>query len=1096
MSKMVRIISAVVLATFLLSTVVLDLAISQTFNYPNKGNNLAPSSMFDSLTGIEYQDIARIELALEGQLLDSAGKDSVIGIEKLVNGANAYRDSIFKSAFQFETPELFTNEIESLPNGCYRVMCRIYDKIHGQRTYYAVFPGMKDGDGGFPIVIYTESEWKKKNVEEFISKTKTIPRRTDNKPQDIERIDRYKKNNERAIAELIRDRMRSPDNFAEIAGRAARLGWDTEYRDRARPSHYWAEEFLTLLNNHLGEFLGIFGTSVEEALEGKNIVFIKLSPRVDYPAIIEDGREVSVRSRSSNNAVYFFLLNEDFDYLEKISVSKEFDGVLEVGAFRFLSTALAHEVGAICGLPFQVKGSRIVNDLDRAFVEYHDYITTNYGHLARRPFRPFPPREKLLDYVRGRFPKLTGLKPVDLDELTGINASGERYERDYASTGEAWPAKNFASELKVVAASREAAKVTAFLKDVAAGGLLRSGLFYDAYTYLFDFAPEEAQFIAGVIRKNPSLSGLESDPERSQSNLVRSMLENSLDFARFQHHEYRSAEETDFKDSRLTYDDIGRLKMVIFSIQQTCRQNLAVIESMEDPERLHRIYARLARIMREESRAVTPKFVVFDETKTKPRSWQGYIDAYMRAVKEQYAKVSVQLKVRGLALQCNAGDSIVIDRRVRVVVKEALRSKARLLVQAPADVELYRYEVYTDIERRMKIEASRIERRGGGNFVIDCDYDKYLALKMGDDTIFVSVTRWKVPSYSYKVKFVINAPRHIIVDREDVAEARAREAARKATEGTRPAKPGSTGMAKREPAEKKSASRESGKARKIEDAEVADNKESVVIPTSSETSFLESPEFRAVEPVPAILTPQTMAESVVDGSEVLKVMPGMSRNIAVIGQDAPHVGDKIWQRSGKYNLILPFEFFAEGDFRKHQNRYGNRFNFDRVGGITGDMGEFIKNVLAKVRPGEADRTVVVVPQARDLTPRHLDELTRAGLRYVVMKLGDINIANNAELKRDDDERLRFQEHVYDVMLLFRYLDEDTLNDSRVYGVAGAYIRSYFEFTDDQLTVEAFIEAIKKADAAQLIKGLLSYRQFRRYDAAEEHRAISAPLVFA
>lgn len=231
---------------------------------------------------------------------------------------------------------------------------------------------------------------------------------------------------------------------------------------------------------------------------------------------------------------------------------------------------------------------------------------------------------------------------------------------------------------------------------------------------------------------------------------------------------------------------------------------------------------------------------------------------------------------------------------------------------------------------------------------------------------------------------------------------------------------------------------------------------------------------------------------------------GTIQNIDIIREKGPIVGKQIWDQAGKLNVIVPFEFFSEGDIRKLQTKYGSRLNFDRVGGMTGTMDNFIENILGdpakskqgKIRPGEAKQTAVIVPRTNDLTPAHLARLQDAGLKYVVMSLADINIANNRELMGDDEKRLRFQEHVLDVAIFFRYLDKETLADSLVYNTAIAYIKAYFKFPADDITPETFIKAIEDGDASQLIGWLLSYEKFQRYDAIPEHRTLTAPMIFA
>ena len=86
--------------------------------------------------------MARIEMTLEDQLMNSMGPDGkTVDVERLIeNAKKAPGDSKFKGSVKLLRPvRYFVNETERLPNGYYRMMCKIRGE-NGVRTYYAVFP--------------------------------------------------------------------------------------------------------------------------------------------------------------------------------------------------------------------------------------------------------------------------------------------------------------------------------------------------------------------------------------------------------------------------------------------------------------------------------------------------------------------------------------------------------------------------------------------------------------------------------------------------------------------------------------------------------------------------------------------------------------------------------------------------------------------------------------------------------------------------------------------------------------------------------------------------------------------------------------------
>jgi 6-phosphofructokinase len=441
MNRINRIISTITLTCFLSSAAVSDLALAQEPSglRPNR-DKLAAASRFDDMLGkIELQDMARIEMTLESQFAKAVDRDGKIDIGRLKANANQANNSIFKSPIQFDRPlHNFINEVKALKNGCYRIMCRTSDRNHFRngrerttRTYYAVFPGHIDDLGGIPIETYTESEWNRNGGEKFtadsLNLTGDLLRRRSERPKDAEAKRRYKENNEKAVAEFIRERINAGD-FTEIEGRAEALGWDEKYPSpsRIKPATYWSKDILHNLNRKLILFLSIAGVDPQKAISGKNIVFIRIPEGVSYPVFYEKDSKtgevvpVEVKGRISNNALYYFIDSKTFDKIGQ-------EGMAAYPSLeKFLLEKTVHGIGESYGLPFIIQNGNIINDLDLA---YKAFCVAGDRHVDAASLA-----KRMIARSKG-LQALPGAKIVDLDILRGVNAAGGEYDRDYAAAG-------------------------------------------------------------------------------------------------------------------------------------------------------------------------------------------------------------------------------------------------------------------------------------------------------------------------------------------------------------------------------------------------------------------------------------------------------------------------------------------------------------------------------------------------------------------------------------------------------------------------------------------------------------------------------------
>jgi len=423
-----KILSVAVLASFLLNSIFPDYAFSQDINKRHNLDKLAPSSRFEDLTGrIDLQDIARVEMQLEGLALRSKNADGTLNIDALIEAAKEANDSIFKPGFEFSKADqvhFFAGEAKELRAGwCIKVALKSADASSntGVRTYYAVVPGKIDARGGFPVRGYTEKEWNELGVRGHLSDKQELPDRSLERPKDARAIYRYKANNESVIASFIRDRIAAGD-FTEIEGRAENLGLNLNAAGKEgykRPGFYWSQDIMNYITKVLHDIDLVTSMKGSRALGKKNIVFIKIPEGQDYPVIVENGISVPVKSRSSNAAIYIFFKEKDFKRLDmyfraKFSSEGKTSGIEALLKGTGFYDAFAHEIGVIHGLPFDITSDgRIVNDIDRALKAFRG---------GENP-----------DTVRGRFPSLEAMQPVDLDILRDDNGDGLAYERDYAA---------------------------------------------------------------------------------------------------------------------------------------------------------------------------------------------------------------------------------------------------------------------------------------------------------------------------------------------------------------------------------------------------------------------------------------------------------------------------------------------------------------------------------------------------------------------------------------------------------------------------------------------------------------------------------------
>ncbi|MBU0605278.1 MAG: pyruvate, phosphate dikinase [Candidatus Omnitrophica bacterium] len=187
----------------------------------------------------------------------------------------------------------------------------------------------------------------------------------------------------------------------------------------------------------------------------------------------------------------------------------------------------------------------------------------------------------------------------------------------------------------------------------------------------------------------------------------------------------------------------------------------------------------------------------------------------------------------------------------------------------------------------------------------------------------------------------------------------------------------------------------------------------------------------------------------------------------------------------RYNLLVTSDFFANGELEGHRAKYGDRFDLDRISGVSTE--QFVDNILAKAS-GKETKTIALV--TNDLSAEQLERLTKVGIRFV-----RVDTVGLLRAKADEDaDREKFQIDTYAMMLLLRRIDSSITADSSIYRLLSFYLKSHFELTG-AIAVDDYINAVVTNDVMKLIRGLLLYRPIEQYR-VPDYNNVAATLVSA
>ncbi|MBU1083912.1 MAG: hypothetical protein KKG84_02350, partial [Candidatus Omnitrophica bacterium] len=189
----------------------------------------------------------------------------------------------------------------------------------------------------------------------------------------------------------------------------------------------------------------------------------------------------------------------------------------------------------------------------------------------------------------------------------------------------------------------------------------------------------------------------------------------------------------------------------------------------------------------------------------------------------------------------------------------------------------------------------------------------------------------------------------------------------------------------------------------------------------------------------------------------------------------------------RYTLIVPTEFFANGEYVKHKEKiFGDRFDLEMIGAQ--NPAKYVNRILRDAN-GNTRKKIALVPDRT--SEEHLKRLTNQDIRFIRMDFE--KLIENKSLPAK--ERETFQINTYVIMMLTRALrkDENGKVSPSVRRTLEFYLMSHFGLSD--IEPDKYIEAILEGNIAVLIKGILLSRPIAQYDMPDYH-LIAAALIRA
>ncbi|GEM_PF-2907591 len=317
MSRANRIVSAFVLICFLFNTAVSDLAFG-----------LSAPSRIDDIMGIEPKDEFRVRWALQQELskFEEEGRKHGLALSAETFESMSKNPRVVENTkFMPADIRISLRDYTMTPHG-FCVKVKIKDR-YGPRTYYALFSLNKDDKGKFPINVFSERE------KSAIFAT-TLPEKLPSYTKAVERYARHEEGEDAVIRYAHEHGLaREP-----LKDRLDYSSWVT-YSFRRLSIKVANPKNLTPIENR--EFRLIKVT--------RELKRLMLSlPKAIVVGADGEEHEVAYIAHSSNNAVYVFVGENDFDILTNPDRKPTPE---ELGFARDTTCVwLIHELGVMLGL--------------------------------------------------------------------------------------------------------------------------------------------------------------------------------------------------------------------------------------------------------------------------------------------------------------------------------------------------------------------------------------------------------------------------------------------------------------------------------------------------------------------------------------------------------------------------------------------------------------------------------------------------------------------------------------------------------------------------------------------------------------------------
>ncbi len=1094
-----KVVSTLILVCFLFNTAVSDLAFG-----------LATPSGLNDIVGIQHKDMGRIKLALEEQLvaLVHPGLPVNIGTFQTILKEQTVKE---KTIFQPADMQFFFHETK-LTNAGLCVMCRVNDK-YGLRTYYATFSLQKDENDGFPISIYTEEQYK--GTAGFTKGTPQI------KAEDSKAIERYV-NHEKGVDAVIA--------YAHENGLAK----------EPSPREF---DYKTFVENMLSE-AGVTVTNPENLIPIQNRKFyvIKLTKEIQNmiaanPAVVVDaeGKEhaVAYYAHSSNDAMHVFVKEEAFEAL----TTAPSHAITYQRAVNEVEDKLSYEIGVPLGLPVAVDNAgKLSNELSRRTASVTGYSVSdskrkelqanplevaivNLDHVKERDYAAGKREEERQAVLSDLYIFLTGkewgtenrsIEVTDLKAVSSTQVELTGYVRTLARGGNTYQTIRLNAKpndyVAVLKALRE------FLNNAEATKQITLS---DNKRRLLDdeIATEEQAASVPMVTK-PLAQSIDEIARKAERH-IRWAIHNSSPQNCMLNLVYWEVNKEGVPVAQVMVDSFGlyKIRPGDDTKEQVAKYLQGILEHLKAPGVISYrfVEGRGSGYVRGElSSAVTlrievpiaeakPKTQVqiqsgghpatitlttispSDLLQTWPATNSRFIGVVDFPTTGHIKKYEYQLFENGKVVRWGTDDkwkstgskelqenelppaiaqikNLIGQEPNRQWLQINLWAGSRAIVlptgqayflmspdEHPNDIKVFRPidlqkdKLFSQLDEQIGQYLSAIGRHNETTPApTESTAMKLVTLKNGSQEAEGLVV---VAMMSLR-KLIQEKP---IVFYELVMKAR-------------------------DPNHKFfGQSIEDLKALSLVsvDGSMHDSIRNIVL-SAAEGEGLDMALTSPIRLVPT-------STSTAGQQEIATMIPLASE----AGLQIPtHPNER-------YNLLVTSEFFANGELEEHRAKYGDRFDLDRVSGVS--PAQFVDNILAKAT-GKETKTIALVPN--DLPAEQLERLAKVGIRFI-----RVNITDLQKAKADKDAgREKFQVDTYAMMLLLRRIDNSITADSSIYQLLSFYLKSHFALAD-KVAIDDYIMAIVNNDVARLIKGCLAYRPAQPYE-VPNYNNVAASLISA